>query len=123
MKKLRKGLTRKPIHGTILGVEYVPCTRQVQVFNTGGITADPLCLYFENTRRSGGSGQVDVNLDQDKGYAIVTFESHTSKCKTTCRNYFDQCKALQHSDKRKILHALCISLKQFKISHFGLKPV
>ena len=43
------------------------------------MTKDSLSTYFENTRRSGGSGQVTVNVNRQQGYAIVTFESHVGK--------------------------------------------
>ena len=77
--KLRKALSRKPIEGRILGVERVPYSRSLQVFNIGGISEDSLSAYFENTRRSGGSGVAEVRIKKQDNCAIVSFENHESK--------------------------------------------
>lgn len=76
--KIQKAIVRKPVEGRLLGVERVPSNRSVQVFNIGHMTNDSLVTYFEN-KRSGGSGEVTVNVNRQQGYAIVTFENHVGK--------------------------------------------
>ena len=76
--KIQKAIVRKPVEGRLLGVERVPSTKSVQVFNIGHMTNDSLMTYFEN-KRSGGSGEVTVNVNRQQGYAIVTFENHAGK--------------------------------------------
>ena len=76
--KIQKAIVRKPIEGRLLGVERVPYTKSLQVFDIGHITKDGLIHYFEN-KRSGGSGEVTVNVNRQQGYAIVTFENHVGK--------------------------------------------
>ena len=79
---MRKALSRKPIEGRILGVERVPFSRSLQVFNIGDISEDSLSAYFENTRRSGGSGVAEVRIKRQDKCAIVSFENHESKHNT-----------------------------------------
>ena len=67
------------MEGRMLGMERVPYSKSLQVFNIGNITRDGLEAYFENNKRSGGSGDVTVQIDEKQGCAIVTFESHKSK--------------------------------------------
>ena len=49
------------------------------MFNIGQLGVDSLSAYFENPKRSRGSGDVTVNINRQQGYAVVTFESHESK--------------------------------------------
>ena len=63
----------------MLSLEMVPYCRTLQVFNIGQLGVDSLSAYFENPKRSGGSGDVTVNINRQQGYAIVTFESYESK--------------------------------------------
>ena len=70
-------LSERPLPGTcdILQLEHVPCTGQLQVVNIGSIPHDALTVYFEN-KRSGGLGEVHVEVCEDDQYAIVTCETH-----------------------------------------------
>ncbi len=63
----------------MLGVELVPLFRQLQVFNIGQTSRDSLMNYLENTKRSGGSGDVVVNIFKIENYALATFENHDSE--------------------------------------------
>ena len=78
-KNLRKALARRPVAGSMLGLEKVPYCRSLQVCNIGKLGEDSLSAHFESKRRSGGSGEVTVKINRQQGYAIVTFESHESK--------------------------------------------
>ena len=62
----------------MLGLFRVPRPTCVQVSNIGGTSEDSLSAYFE-TKRSGGSGDVDVVIHKEQGCAIVTFDSYESK--------------------------------------------
>ena len=61
----------------MLGLYQVPRPTCIQVSNIGDISEDSLSAYFE-TKRSGGSGDVDVVIHQDQGCAIVTLDSYES---------------------------------------------
>ncbi len=79
-KKLRRGLAKKPIEGCMLGLEKVPLSTDIQVFGIRHISEDSLSAYLENTRRSGGSGEVSVDIHrEEQAYALATFESNQSK--------------------------------------------
>ena len=62
----------------MLTLSRVVCSRTVQVFNIGHISEDSLSAYFE-TKRSGGSGEVQVVIHEDQECAIVTFRTYESK--------------------------------------------
>ena len=76
---MQKALAKKPVADCMLSLEKVPYCRTLQVLNIGQLGVDSLSAYFENERRSGGSGDVRVNINRQQGYAIVTFDHHESK--------------------------------------------
>ena len=54
-----------------------------------GLSEDLLCLYFENTKRSGGGSVVKVVFSEDPGTAIITFEDAGGKLfSSLCVNCF-----------------------------------
>ncbi len=69
--------------------------------NISGISNDSLCLYFENKRWSGGSGQVEVDLRRNDGCAIVTFEDPQSKAPFT-----QDAEVLANAANKKLKHTV-----------------
>ena len=76
-RALRRAFSRKHIRGCMLGLYQVPRPTCIQVSNIGDISEDSLSAYFE-TKRSGGSGDVDAVIHREQGCAIVTFDSYES---------------------------------------------
>ena len=71
----------KPMRGTMISVQRVAETRQIQVHNIGGLTDDKLGLYFENKKRSGGGNVTRIHVYHEQAYALVEVADNASKFK------------------------------------------
>ncbi|XP_019646077.1 PREDICTED: poly [ADP-ribose] polymerase 14-like isoform X2 [Branchiostoma belcheri] len=61
-----------------ISAEKVHVTDCIQVTEIPPKTSeDNLRYYFDNTKRSGGGSVADVQLDKDRGTALVSFDDHT----------------------------------------------
>ena len=74
-RNLSRTLSGKPVEGCSLCFSRVSCPRSLQVSNIGDISEDSLSAYFES-KRSGGSGFVEVVVHREKDCAIVNLENH-----------------------------------------------
>ena len=78
---LRELCVTKPLRGTMISVQRVAETRQIQVHNTGGLTEEMLGLYFESKKRSGGGKVTRIHVYHEQDYALVEVADNASKFK------------------------------------------
>jgi hypothetical protein len=73
---------KRPFHGHMVSVQRVaqPDTIQVHGFTVVSDTHDFLSLYFENSRRSGGSEIVSCEIDADQRCALIRFRDREGEC-------------------------------------------
>ncbi|KAI8490323.1 positive regulation of interleukin-4-mediated signaling pathway [Branchiostoma belcheri] len=67
----------KELEHQTISAEKVYATNCIQVTGIPSSASDDyLCIYFENTRRSGGGDVAEIKLDKDRGTALITFDDH-----------------------------------------------
>lgn len=73
---------KRPFHGHMVSVQRVaqPDTIQVHGFTVSSDTHDLLSLYFENSRRSGGSEIISCEILADQKAALVRFKDREGEC-------------------------------------------
>ncbi|KAK3094887.1 hypothetical protein FSP39_007507 [Pinctada imbricata] len=74
-EKLKLACQKKSLDKFYMKIQRVPITNCIIVKGFSERTSqDTLEFYFDNKRRSGGEGVLDVVMDKDEGFCIVSFE-------------------------------------------------